>query len=308
MAHYHIFRQELAIKYPAYGHALWEPSPGNLYPTVEIGDVGFIRQGKFHRLFNALLPGDHPSHQNFGVPEHYEPLQLNMPWHVDTGMLSPNNFRSVGVMAVSSGDGVFASGPDPESKSFSCSRKVGAILSLPVPALRQDTLALGDFGKWIVSHIDHWFAFTQRLGLGITRMEDIVLVTGCHLAKSWANIVFLEGRGEERVSFGVQVSGVSNVEWQFTPEDVQGVASNLGPSGQDLPENQCIFVRGFRVARLLRILPRLRAAAEPTQSSDENEPEPESDTQLMGIPTETNYQDPLHTLLGYIATSHIAST
>ena len=63
-------------------------------------------------------------------------------------------------------------------------------------------------------------------------MEDIVLVTGCHLARSWANIAFLGSREEEQVSFGVRVSGVSNVEWRFPPEEVQGVASNLGPSGQ----------------------------------------------------------------------------
>jgi len=100
-----------------------------------------------------------------------------------------------------------------------------------VPARRQDTLARGDFAKWIVKHIDLWFAFTRRLGLGITRMEDIVLVTGCHRARSWANIAFSEGRAEECVSFGVQVSGNANVRWRFPPEDVNGVACNLGPSG-----------------------------------------------------------------------------
>jgi hypothetical protein len=110
MAHFDTFRQELAIKYPAYGHALWEPSPGELYPAVEIGDVGFIREGKFHRLFNALLPADHPSHQNFGVPEHYEPLLVNVPRHIDKGTLCPNNFRSGEVTVVSNGVGVFASG------------------------------------------------------------------------------------------------------------------------------------------------------------------------------------------------------
>jgi hypothetical protein len=110
MAHYNTFRQELALKYPAYGHALWEPSPGELYPAVEVGDVGFIREGKFHRLFNALLPADHPSHRNFGVPEHHEPLQLNMPQHIDKGTLIPNNFRSGAVRVASNGVGVFASG------------------------------------------------------------------------------------------------------------------------------------------------------------------------------------------------------
>jgi hypothetical protein len=62
MAHYDIFRHHLAMKFPAYGHALWEPDPGNLYPAVEVGDVGYIREGKFHRLFNVLLPAEDESH------------------------------------------------------------------------------------------------------------------------------------------------------------------------------------------------------------------------------------------------------
>ena len=90
---YDIYREQLAIKYPAYGHALWEPSPWGHYTAIEIGDVGFIRQGYFHRLFNILLPGDHPSHQD-GVPQHHEPLVLRMTSPINTGMLQPNNFRS----------------------------------------------------------------------------------------------------------------------------------------------------------------------------------------------------------------------
>ena len=43
------------------GHALWDPDPGGLYNSVEVGDVGFIRRGYFYRLFNALLPRDPPS-------------------------------------------------------------------------------------------------------------------------------------------------------------------------------------------------------------------------------------------------------
>ncbi|KAH8993659.1 hypothetical protein EDB83DRAFT_2211367, partial [Lactarius deliciosus] len=60
-----------------YGHALWDPDPGNLYPAVEVGDVGYIHEGKFHRLFNVLLPAEDESHADFGVPENYEQLELN---------------------------------------------------------------------------------------------------------------------------------------------------------------------------------------------------------------------------------------
>ncbi|KAH9025333.1 hypothetical protein EDB84DRAFT_1504839 [Lactarius hengduanensis] len=97
MAHYDIFRHHLSIKFPAYGHALWDPNPGNLYPAVEVGDVGYIRKGKFHRLFNVLLPADHPSHHDFGVPEYHEQLTLNIENHIDIGSLDSHNFYSTGV-------------------------------------------------------------------------------------------------------------------------------------------------------------------------------------------------------------------
>jgi hypothetical protein len=96
MADYDIFREQLAIKYPSYGHALWEPSPRRPDRPVQVGDVGFIRRGKFHRLFNAMLPADHPSHER-GVPEYHEPLEPTLFDHLDTSFLSSNDYCSAGV-------------------------------------------------------------------------------------------------------------------------------------------------------------------------------------------------------------------
>lgn len=98
MADYEIFREQLAIKYPSYGYALWEPSPRNPNRPVQIGDVGFILEGRFCHLFSALLPADDPS-QNFGVPEHHEPLIPTLSDHLITGTLGRNNYCSVGVSA-----------------------------------------------------------------------------------------------------------------------------------------------------------------------------------------------------------------
>ena len=98
-AHYDIFRHHLWATAPAFGHALWDPDPGNLYPAVEVGDVGYVREGKFHRLFNALLPEDHPSHRNFGVPDYHERLTLNrdIEDHINIGSHNPQNFCSIAV-------------------------------------------------------------------------------------------------------------------------------------------------------------------------------------------------------------------
>ncbi|KAH9173740.1 hypothetical protein EDB89DRAFT_686058 [Lactarius sanguifluus] len=132
MAHYDIFRHHLAIKFPAHGHALWDPDPGSLYPAVEVGDVGYIREGKFYRLFNVLLPTDDESHVLFGVPENYEQLELNINRHINIGRLSPNNFCSAKVTSMPVSDRS-AQGPDEIPKvSFSCLMREGVVLYLPI--------------------------------------------------------------------------------------------------------------------------------------------------------------------------------
>ena len=96
MADCDIFREQLAIKYPLYGHALWEPSPRYPDKPVQVGDVGFIHKGKFRRLFSALLPENDPSHE-CGVPEYHEPLAPTLPNHLETGPFARNHYCSAGV-------------------------------------------------------------------------------------------------------------------------------------------------------------------------------------------------------------------
>ena len=108
MAHYDIFRDQLAIRYPGYGHALWEPSPVDPHGVVGIGDVGYISQGRFNRLFNIFLTADHPSHENYGVPDNHEPFKPNVLKHIISSTLCPDNFCSAGVTLESDGLEQFA--------------------------------------------------------------------------------------------------------------------------------------------------------------------------------------------------------
>ena len=85
---------------------------------------------------------------------------------------------------------------------------------------------------------------------------------------------------------------------------------------QNLPENQCVFIRGFRVSRSFWVLPRhLKAAAGP--SSDAGGYDGNPDTELISLSPFTTVKnpilifsvisdvskcrDPLHLLLDYIA-------
>ena len=115
----------------------------------------------------------------------------------------------------------------PDEYSFSCTGQ-GAVLSLPVEAQRKDVVDEGKFGKYMLRHIEEWFTFAQEHA-GIARREDIVLVTGRDLAKSWANIVFQEGDGD--VTFEVRVTGDSHIEWKFPLGGAGGVAHAVGPRG-----------------------------------------------------------------------------
>ena len=111
------------------------------------------------------------------------------------------------------------------------------MLSLPVKARREDTLVGGYFGTWIVKHIDRWFAFARELGL-IEQMEEIILVTGCDHTRSWTNVAFFGNEHNARATFGVKVEAVLvdhgsaiRIEWQSSPEHVQGAVLHRGPDG-----------------------------------------------------------------------------
>jgi hypothetical protein len=93
MADYDVFHEQLSIKYSSYGHALWEPSPEKPNNSVNVGDVGFIRSGKFHCLFNALLSTEDQS----DIPEHYEQLVPKFSKHISKGTLSANHYCSDGI-------------------------------------------------------------------------------------------------------------------------------------------------------------------------------------------------------------------
>ena len=82
MHHYDIYRDQLSITHPSFGLALWDPAPESVYGPVKIGDVGYVREGRFFRLFNALLPADDPSHNKMPLPEHHEPLIPNFRNHL----------------------------------------------------------------------------------------------------------------------------------------------------------------------------------------------------------------------------------
>ncbi|KAI0289731.1 hypothetical protein BC826DRAFT_591795 [Russula brevipes] len=148
----------------------------------------------------------------------------------------------------------------------------------------------------MVRHIDSWFAFARGLGLGIEHMEEIVLVTGQHLTRSWANVAFFEGQASGQASLGVRVvqGPEVSINWHCLPGSVRGGVRSWGPEGRNLLEDQCVLLRGFRVTRILGILPkRLRGAAgsHPSPDPDHDDYETLKELTWSGSDTMLKFSD-----------------
>jgi hypothetical protein len=110
----------------------------------------------------------------------------------------------------------------------------------------------------MLEHIDSWFSFARGLGLGIDHMEEIILVTGCHRTRTWANVVFLENQSRAQASFGIKETQARgreandqsiNLKWEFPLGSAQGAVCSQGPEGN---LNVCLFERdiSFRKAEI----------------------------------------------------------
>ena len=70
---FNVYRDQLSAR--SHGLALWNPKPPKeICNNVSIGDVGYLDGGMFIRVFNVMLPWDHPSNRLLGNPEPYDPL------------------------------------------------------------------------------------------------------------------------------------------------------------------------------------------------------------------------------------------
>lgn len=53
-----------------HGHPLWGPEPSSAFGAVRLGDVGYLDEGRFCFLFNAMRPVEDPMNTR-GVPESF---------------------------------------------------------------------------------------------------------------------------------------------------------------------------------------------------------------------------------------------
>lgn len=303
--HYSVYREQLTSLY--HGHALWEPDPANIYERVSVGDVGYVREGYFFRMFNVLLPSEDPSNRVIGEPDPYEPVDLGPFVNVRVSRLSKGDYHSRYVSTQEHNIGVQAQAPRTPADgnattSFRCRKKLGAFLSLPFDGYREDIIRTKAFEDYIRDHSESWFAFAQRNRLDVQRMEDIILVSGCTLVTAWAAGAFVDNNLDSDIILRCRPFGDSGAtfEWNFERGAGQSVAYNNSQEIADPPQTQCVFIRGFRAKRIfLGLYTGLRAAAEPLP--DDPDRRRDGEMQVTRVPNVPSYRDPLVGVLDYIA-------
>jgi len=92
-------------------------------------------------------------------------------------------------------------------------------LSLPNGGYHEDAIRTDPFLHHIYGHVSSWFTWAQNNVLGVERMEDLILVTGCTLVTSWAIAMSMDDTMEteislaSRIPFGIPSNNGASFDW-----------------------------------------------------------------------------------------------
>ena len=103
--------------------------------------------------------------------------------------------------------------------TYQC-RGRGALLSLPNGGHHEDVIQKKRFEDYTRDHVGGWFNWAQRENLGVERMEDLVLVSGCTLVTSWAAAAFVDNIVNAEIS--LESRTLSNGGTNFVWNNIQG--------------------------------------------------------------------------------------
>ena len=96
-------------------------------------------------------------------------------------------------------------------------------MSLPNGGHRENVIRTKTFENYIRDNIVNWFTWAQKNDLGVERMEDLILVSGCTLVASWAAAAFVDNTTEAEISLmSIPLkTGGANFLWNRTKGTVE---------------------------------------------------------------------------------------
>ena len=93
-------------------------------------------------------------------------------------------------------------------------------MSLPNGGRHEDVIRTKAFEVYIRDHVVSWYTWAQKNKLGVERMEELILVSGCTLVTSWAAAVLVDNTMKAEISLASRT--LSNGEASFVWSNNQG--------------------------------------------------------------------------------------
>ncbi|KAF9786291.1 hypothetical protein BJ322DRAFT_779696 [Thelephora terrestris] len=262
-----------------YGHALWEPAPTSEYTRISIGDVGFVRQGRFHLLFSAGLPlGERERGED--VPSTFEQLivgKLQTTQPRDPGCVAASTSREVGASDDVT-EPILQSLEPGANSSFELTGNRGAALATRYPTYNEDSQVDSAFKKYTIRHYKSWVKFARDKEYG----ENLrpVLVSGFEMTKDFAIMAYSNNRAsvQSDEAFPTPMFGSASASNSWTwrtpcrphvkhgPQQCRPPSPSQSRAAESPPNefNQCVFVRYYTMRFEFGLFPRvIRAGAGP---------------------------------------------
>ena len=88
-------------------------------------------------------------------------------------------------------------------------------MSLPHGGHHEDVIRSQVFEGYIQGHVDSWLTWAQKNQLGVKRVEDLILVSGCTLVTSWAAAAFVDDTMDAEISLASRTfdNGGASFDW-----------------------------------------------------------------------------------------------
>lgn len=148
----------------------------------------------------------------------------------------------------------------------------GALLYLPHGAHSEDAIRTRLFEDYIRDNADSWISWSKKEGLPVENVEDLILVTGYTLAKSWAIAAFdvTKSRDGDAATISLEVRVSDNGGSQFVWRNLHGSVEHHHCSSVCFPAYYFVAViLRFRII-LTRILNDPRISASLSGASEQN--------------------------------------
>ena len=302
-----------------YGHPVWGPEPSLESGEVQLGDVGYLREGRFCFLFNSLKPADAPAHSELGVPEDFRLfnppnlMRRHRLCEITQRQLHSKNLQSTAVSAAISAGYVSSTQLEQIDLTYfltrdtagvaaasagvryRCLEESGALLMLKHAGHKTYIDCPVHIKKYMKKNMARWSHFANaHLGVGVED-KDIIFVSGFIKTPAWGEAAFTHRStgGELLVSAGCFMPPASG-EFQVSlercaepsifcrsgpPDRVSASTTHSTEMGQR-KDDQCIFINYYKMRSRTPWGMGMQAAAGP----HELPPGPDEDTSPSSSP------------------------